>query len=235
MEALPEPLREALQNLWNEIAAARIARNSLKSFKALKGSTGLKVHIGAGDDIKLGWVNIDLALQVPPGIDPTVHPDTTLINHDLRMGLPLEDGSCAIVYSSHFFEHLEYGQGQRLMRDCHRVLRPGGIFRVALPNFRATFEAYLRGDHKHFELLDELQKICAVFPRMEPGTRTLVDYVNYSVYQFGEHKYIYDEAKLELILQSMGFSSATPSSFREGIDPDTPLRRRYSFYMEAVK
>ena len=92
-------------------------------------------------------------------------------------------------------------------------------------------EAYLRGDITYLELVDIREALHYV----EPGTETIVDHVNYGVYQHGEHKTIYDEEKLSVILRAIGFSTVTESSFNAEIDPDEPVRRRYSFYLEAVK
>lgn len=231
LDGQSEDLRVALRNLLNEIKAVRISRAAAKNFDALKGKKHLKVHVGAGDDIRLGWVNIDLALRIPPHIDPASHPDTVFINYDLRRGLPLDDASCDLIYSSHFFEHLEYAQGLRLMNDCFRALRPGGAFRISLPNFKGLFEAYLKGDALYMDGVN----IREVLPAVEEGTETLVDHVNYGVYQYGEHKCVYDEEKVILLLKRIGYSVVAASDYREGIDPASPLRRRYSFYVEAVK
>jgi predicted SAM-dependent methyltransferase len=228
---VPETLRPALRNLWFEIRTAHIARRAAGVFQALQGQQHLKVHVGAGDDIRLGWVNIDLALRIPPQIDPAAHPDTMFINYDLRRGLPLATGSCDYIYSSHFFEHLEYRHGLRLMRDCYRALRPGGTFRLALPNFKGLFEAYLHRNESYFDLIS----ISESLPEVEPETATLVDHVNYGVYQAGEHKCVYDEEKLVLVLRKIGFSAVAPADYQAGMDPASPLRRRYSFYIEAVK
>src|SRR5205823_3176710 len=135
-----------------------------------------------------------------------------LINYDLRRGLPLAPGSCDYIYSSHFFEHLEYKQGLQLMRDCYRALRPGGTFRLALPNFKGLFEAYLRRNESYFDLVS----IRELLPEVEPETETLVDYVNYGVYQAGEHKCIYDEEKLVLMLRKIGFATVAPADYQEG-------------------
>ena len=221
----------ALQNLAFEAKAGRIARRSARAFRALAGKKDLKVHVGAGDDIRLGWVNVDLRLRVPPQIDPKAHPDTYFINHDLRRGLPLPDDSCAIVYSSHFWEHLSQQEGLALMRDCHRALRPGGVFRISLPAFERMFEAYLKRDESYFDLVD----IKELLPDVEPETLTLVDHVNYGVYQYGEHKIILDEEKTISLLRQAGFGTVAAADYKEGIDPPSPLRRRYSFYVEAVK
>ena len=46
---------------------------------------------------------------------------------------------------------------------------------------------------------------------------------------------IYDEEKISLMLEHLGFSSVASSSFREDLDPPSVLRRKFSFYMEATK
>jgi len=227
----PEGLQTAVRNLLFELKTARQARRAAARFQALQGREQLKVHIGAGDDIRPGWVNIDLMLRVPPEFDRAAHPDTHLINYDLRRGLPLAAGSCDYIYSSHFFEHLDCKQGLRLMRDCYRALRPGGVFRIALPNFEGLFAAYLRRDESYFDLVSGPEYL----PEVEPETKTLVDYVNFGVYQVGEHKCVYDKEKTILLLRKLGYSNVAPADYQEGIDPASQLRRRYSFYVEAVK
>lgn len=143
----------------------------------------------------------------------------------------MEENSCGYIYSSHFFEHLDYDHGFLLMRDCHKALRPGGIFRVALPTFENMFRAYVSGDEEFFDPFN----IFELFPRLEPGTQSLIDHVNYGVYQYGEHKCLYDEAKVVSLLRMIGYSSVASSEYKESVDPPDPIRRRYSFYVEAVK
>jgi predicted SAM-dependent methyltransferase len=229
-EAQPEFVREALRNLRNEFRVARIVRESNRKFETLKNARDLKVHLGCGPYIKPGWVNIDLT-ENPPQVDPNAPPETMFINYDLRLGLPLSDASVELIYSSHFFEHLEYKHGMRLLRDCYRALRPGGLFRISLPDFKGSFEAYLRADEKHFDLIN----IHDALPDIEPGTETIVDHINFGVYQHGEHKCIYDEEKIIAVLKNIGYSSVEQTPFRNDIDPDEPVRLRHSFYVEAVK
>lgn len=228
-EAQSEPVREAVHLLLTEVHTDLIAKKAARKFAALKGKKNLKLHLGAGPDIRPGWVNIDLALMEPPPGEK--QGGAIFINYDLRRGLPLEDGSCEYIYSSHFFEHLEYRHVKLLLRECYRVLKPGGVFRACLPNFKGMFAAYLRGDEEFFSLLNILQ----VLPEIEPGTETLVDHVNYGVYQLGEHKWIMDEEKIKVLLTHTGFASVVESSFQEEFDRDMELRRRYSFYVDAFK
>ena len=201
----------------------KLTRSSTKPFQALREGRDLRINLGCGSDIRPGWVNIDLGL----GYKTTLRGERVFVAYDLRRGMPLAAGSCSYIYSSHFFEHLEYRQGLRLMADCHRALELGGRFRIALPNYRALFAAYLSGEHAMFDLLThEID---------EPTSRQLADYMTYIVYQHGEHKCIYDEERLTHALCSVGFSKAESVSYQAGVDPDTELRRRYSFYVEAVR
>jgi predicted SAM-dependent methyltransferase len=115
------------------------------------------------------------------------------------------------------------------MRDSYRALRPGGRFRIVIPDFRACFEAYARHDADFFSLID----LHVLYPGPEAKPLTLVDFLNYSVYQFGEHRCLYDEEKLFAVLGSLGFHSMERSEFDASIDIGEPLRTRYSLYFEA--
>jgi len=192
----------------------------------------LRLHLGCGVDLKPGWINVDLDGKPLRRTLRRAPQDAQFVPWDLRRGtIPLPDNCCEIIYSSHFFEHLDYGRGVRLMRECHRLLRPGGIFRAALPNLAAMFRAYLDGDVRYFDALP----LADLRPDVEPGTESLIDLVNYGVYQYGEHVCLYDEEKLCRILERIGFIRVRASGFRADLDPDNELRRRYSFYVEAVK
>jgi predicted SAM-dependent methyltransferase len=228
----PEPLQAAARSLWHEVQVAWQVRASRGDFQKLRGRTDLKVHLGCGPELKDGWINLDLNLNQNVPQVTGLSPDTTYIPYDLRLGsLPLDDASCEFFYSSHFLEHLEYREGVRLIRDCYRALKPGGTFRAALPDFRKMFRAYVDQNHQYFDLISILDWL----PDREPETVSLADQVNLGVYQWGEHKCIYDEDKLCLVLRHIGFSSAQAAPYREGLDPSHELRQKYSFYVEAVK
>jgi len=229
-DAQSPSMREARNNLVAELKMEQVVSDAAAKFAAFKGKKNLKLHLGAGTDIRRGWVNIDLSWQTPPSVIDS-DAGTVFINYDLRRRLPLESGSCELVYSSHFFEHLEYRHGLALLAECYRVLQAGGVFRISLPNFKGLFKAYLAGDHDYVGLID----IYAELPDLEAGTDLLVDHVNYGVYQNGEHKCIYDEQKILLLLKRLGYTSVCESAFKPGVDPDNTIRRKYSFYVEAVK
>jgi predicted SAM-dependent methyltransferase len=225
-----QPATRAAMALRKELRIAGVRRRAAREFAALRGRTGLRVHLGSGLDLRPGWVNIDLALY-NGNVPTTVPPQAIFVNHDLRAGIPLETGCADLVYSSHFFEHLEYVEAVRLIRDSYRILRPGGVFRLSIPDFRRCFEAYVRGDAEFFAPLAGHPLIDG----LEPGTATLVDFLNYAVYQSGEHRWIADEEKLVSLLRRVGFMRAERMEYEEGLDPGSELRRRFSLYVQASK
>jgi SAM-dependent methyltransferase len=84
-----------------------------------------RVNLGCGTDIRPGWVNLDSAPL--PGVD---------VVHDLSAGqLPFEDASVDEVLAKDVLEHVDLVP---VMRDLHRVLRPGGVLRIVGPHFTSA-------------------------------------------------------------------------------------------------
>src|SRR6266852_88962 len=90
------------------------------------------LNLGCGNRYHPDWVNIDIA---PNGKD--------VIGHDLSTGIPLPDCSCDVVYHSHLLEHLRQPAALEFMRECRRVLKPGAILRVAVPDLERICRVYL--------------------------------------------------------------------------------------------
>jgi predicted SAM-dependent methyltransferase len=229
LKSLPDGVRKALSRLRLEIRIQRIVKKSRREFYRWRDRENLKLNLGCGGDLKPGWINVDLALESLPMVNAETAP--TFINYDLRRQIPLNENSCELIYSSHFFEHLEYSDSLRLLRQCYHLLKPDGIFRISLPDFKGACTAYLKDDYSYFELVDPDTFLSEVAPE----TLTLVDYVNFAIYQSGEHKRVYDEEKVIRLLQSIGFTSVSVSSYETEIDPASPLRLNYSFYVQAKK
>jgi SAM-dependent methyltransferase len=90
------------------------------------------LNIGCGRVFAPGWINLD----VEPA-SPDVH------RWDARRGLPFAAGEIDAVYHAHLLEHLDAHAGQRFLRECARVLRPGGVLRVVVPDLEGIARAYL--------------------------------------------------------------------------------------------
>lgn len=68
----------------------------------------------------------------------------SVIAHNLLQGVPFENGSFDLVYHSHVLEHFSPAEGKKFMAECFRVLRPGGIIRVAVPDLERLAIDYLK-------------------------------------------------------------------------------------------
>lgn len=68
--------------------------------------------------------------------------------HNIAKGLPFPDDSCDVVYHSHLFEHLDPPIGLSFLREIKRVLKPGGIIRIVVPDLEQLCRDYI----SHLEL-----------------------------------------------------------------------------------
>ena len=83
-----------------------------------------KLNLGCGRNVMNGWLNVDLFSK-----------SSKILTMDASKPYPFPDESFDYVFSEHMFEHLDLAGQQNMMRECHRVLRPGGVLRLAMPNF----------------------------------------------------------------------------------------------------
>jgi FkbM family methyltransferase len=89
-------------------------------------------NVGCGSRHHPAWINIDF------------HGDgQTVLQWDLRQGVPLPDASCDAVYSSHTIEHFDRAGARRFLMECRRVLKPGGILRLVAPDLEGLARSYL--------------------------------------------------------------------------------------------
>ena len=56
-----------------------------------------------------------------------------------KLVVPETDNSVALIYCSHTLEHLDKESSIRFINECHRILKKGGVLRVALPNTKNDF------------------------------------------------------------------------------------------------
>ena len=64
--------------------------------------------------------------------------------------LPYGDGSVDVIFSSHVFDVLFLDEVEKLIRECHRVLKPGGICRIVVGDLDKKIKLYEAGDLKNF-------------------------------------------------------------------------------------
>jgi glycosyltransferase involved in cell wall biosynthesis len=94
---------------------------------------GKKLNLGCGNRWRTGWVNIDFTSN-----------NEHVIPHNMLNGIPCDDAACAVVYHSHVIEHFTRKDAHAFLTECHRVLRPGGVLRIAFPDLEKIARDYLQ-------------------------------------------------------------------------------------------
>jgi hypothetical protein len=57
--------------------------------------------------------------------------------------LPFKTGEADAVYHAHLLEHLPRRDSVPFLEECYRILRPGGVIRVVVPDLRKLAKQYL--------------------------------------------------------------------------------------------
>lgn len=84
-----------------------------------------KLQIGSGENnLMEGWLNTDLICR-----------NKRVAFLDAGEKFPFPQNTFQFIYSEHIFEHLTFHQALNMLKECYRVLKPGGVLRMATPNF----------------------------------------------------------------------------------------------------
>jgi len=110
------------------------------------------VQFGCGWSAPDGWLNFDASPTLRFERLPVVGRLYTrnakrfpanVIYGDIVRGLPLTENSCQGMYCSHVLEHLALGDLDRALKNVHRYLKPGGTFRIVVPDLAHLARTYV--------------------------------------------------------------------------------------------
>jgi len=210
---LPYGLREAARQLRNEWTLFRRHRRELKKVSRFLQALPVKLHLGCGPNRKDGWVNVDL-------FDSRAD-----LQLDLREPWPFPDNCASYIYSEHVLEHFEvHVEVPHLLGEALRVLEPGGVFDVSVPETGTLLRAYGDPGATYWST--------ASAKGWHPGCQTQLERINYHFRQDGEHKYAWDAETLARTLQAAGFAAVSQRNF----DPTKDSADRLvSLYMVGRK
>lgn len=137
---------------------------------------------------------------------------------DVTRPLPLPDKSVDVVFSEEVIEHVSLPDGRAMLKECHRVLKPGGVLRLTTP------------DLGYFT---QRAQSC------EEGSQEIND-----IFYKHEHRHIFSRSEMRRCLEGAGFTHLRESSYRDpeskyGTLDSHPLRHHHppewSQYWEAEK
>lgn len=83
---------------------------------------GRHLHLGCGPHLlPRPWENFDAEV-------------------DLRKPLPFPDRCALFIMAEHVIEHVPFVAGMAFLKQCYRVLEPGGVLRLAFPDVTNFYE-----------------------------------------------------------------------------------------------
>lgn len=152
------------------------------------------------------WTNLDdlrSQLAIGEASRTALDAESNYINFDVSSGpLPFDDNSFAGVLASHFFEHFDAQEGLRIMRDCRRILMPGGTLMVSVPD-----ASYFRAVYPH----DRNENWPALFDTTDPAN-PIPTFFEAALW-FEQHKVIMTEDAVWCYFVRAGFDPSTVRRF----------------------
>ena len=170
--------------------AARCLRSKGVILSYLSSAAERKLHLGAGPVLLDGWLNTDK------------YPTSSRIAYvDTTKRFPFARDTFEYVFSEHMIEHMSWQAGARMLKECHRVLVPGGIARVATPDL-----GKIVGLYGHSGDPDSQRYIALVTDTFLKGIGGYkASFVINNSFRNWGHQFLYDRDLLGLALSRAGF------------------------------
>jgi len=210
------------------------------------------INIGCGSHPLKGWVNYDynkfiyfakikilhffiIRLRfVPSGYKEFME---KVIKENIKFAnagkyIPEKDNSVDILYSSHMLEHLDKRETKQFICEAKRILIPGGIIRIVVPDFDKLINDYMVSNNPE-KFLDDS---CLVGEK----PKTIIKKLQYLIQGHGWHFNMYNKTTLIDLLKKYKFKEIAiinPGETRikqvDGLD--LFVHSTHSLYLEAIK
>jgi predicted SAM-dependent methyltransferase len=212
----------------------------------------VRVNIGCGSSPTPGWVNFDNSFSIRATRWPLVIPVLVKLrllspqSADLARvaaarnihfanaaaRIPCASDSVSAVYSSHMIEHLDRGETRAFLAEVRRILRPGGVVRIAAPDVAGLVQDYLA-------TRDADGFIAATHMGLNRPTG-LTAWMKWVLVGPRHHLWMYDGDSLARLLHEAGFADVAvmppgQTTIADPGDLDLAERASESVYVEAVR
>lgn len=147
------------------------------------------LNVGCGSKALPGFINVDI--QQLPGVDEVA--DAT------KLSAKFGSNFANLIYSCHMLEHIDRREVINVLRDWYKVLVPGGILRLAVPDFEAITKWYR-----------DTRDVDSVIGLTVGGNKDAFD----------NHKCLFDHTKLENMLEDAGFVAVRRYDWQQTMHKD---------------
>ena len=168
-----------------------------------------KLQIAGGIHTINGWINGDI-----------VAGDIYL---NAARKLPFSENSVDYIFSEQFLEHLDFNRGRYFLKECNRILKPGGVIRVSTPDLHLLIKTYY-----------DKNPLVTLYEAMERHRRnhnlqllTGCEFLN-DFFRLWGHKFIYNKETLKNNLEEAGFVNISRCRFGESKNRELTDKERHA-------
>lgn len=163
----------------------------------------MKLNIGSYSIVFPGWLNIDY--RNDPWLYNHAHSHgCAFVSMDVTGGLPFADSSVDFIHCSHMIEHITFREAEKFMVSCRRILKPGGVMRLAVPSLALMVAMYQGGTLKQLDAINE------------PCKNAKYDTERFWELLFAGHKALYDWDSMRDLCQAAEFSKVEHKAYNVG-------------------
>jgi predicted SAM-dependent methyltransferase len=180
------------------------------------------LEIGCGPNTHDGFIHMDYEWRA--------HID---LCWDVTKGIPLDSGTLDGVYTEHCLEHLPFAAVDQVLLESFRLLKPGGVIRIVVPDGQIYLSRYV-------EIMNGRADVTLPYASDDSYKSLYSPIMSVNrIFRSHGHLFIHDFDMLKQLLELNQFVQVTRRTFGVGSDPrmliDTASREVESLYIEATK
>jgi predicted SAM-dependent methyltransferase len=212
----------------------------------------IRINIGCGRTPIDGWINFDNSLAIKLANSPLLYllaKFLRLLNKqqienvewnkkhkinfaDATKKIPLEANSVECIYTSHMLEHLSCDGASAFLIEALRILKKGGVLRIAVPDLRIVVNNY--------STVGDANKFMEQMFVQAPPIRNLKEKLKLIISGYRHHQWMYDGKSLSLLMEESGFRdvrvySEGETSIKNLNGLNLHERSEESVYVEGIK